>query len=156
MKAGGWNDGYSLDRDPRGEDPLYYYLKDSDWDSAIGFEIDPPYGERQAASVTIRVFSRHRAREASMESGTRKVMYQRVIPCLVARHRRWQYVTLESGYFDEVTAGGDLARALCDLGFCDGNGGPARGPIWRRTVSALMARWRRRWSVLQALVGGSS
>ena len=155
MKIQKWNDGYRLEGDPRHEDPLYYYLKEDDWGSAIGFQIDPLYEERRSANVTIQVFSKHALREASMEPPARKVMYCRVLPCLVGRHPQWQHVTLQSNYFNEFGADGALAGALCELGFSsDQYGMPAPGPVWRRTVPARAVHWRKRWASLRRLFAG--
>lgn len=89
MKIGKWDDGYSLDADPRREDPLYYYLKDKDWSGALGIAVDPMCHEHEVAEVRISIFGNHSGRYAGMTSEEQGTMLTRIIDSLLKRHRNW-------------------------------------------------------------------
>jgi hypothetical protein len=117
MKLAKWDDGYVFDADPRREDPLYYYLQEGGWGSALGFEVDPLYEEHTATSVSIRVWSEHLPREAGMDAAERREMYHRVIPILLRRFPKWSRVTLQSSYLPEIMEQDSLPAAFTAAGF---------------------------------------
>ena len=49
-----WPDDYVLTRDPRREDPLFYYRQEGTWAEAVGFQVFPPYEESDAPEVSSR------------------------------------------------------------------------------------------------------
>src|SRR5262245_39846378 len=112
MKRAKWNDGYVLDTDPRREDPLYYYMRGSDWGSALGLRVEPAYQEHKATKVCICVFREHEAREAGMQPTERKEMYSRIIPVLVTRFPKWSQITLRSAYLSDLMEGGYLSAVF--------------------------------------------
>ena len=117
MKLAEWNDGYIFDADPRREDPLYYYLRDGAWHSAIGIEVEPLYEEHKAARVTIRVWPDHLPREAGLEAIARRDMYPRVISALLSRFRGWSAVTFESPRILEIRGDGLVSAEFKKAGF---------------------------------------
>jgi hypothetical protein len=115
MKIAKWSDGYALDIDPRGEDPLFYYVKDDDPGAAIGFEADALYEDHRAREVALQVWEKHAAREASLEEGERQLMYGRAIPALAAHFKNWQRLTVRGAKLAAIHP--ELSRALALLGF---------------------------------------
>lgn len=115
MKIAKWSDGYVVDIDPRREDPLFYYVKDGAWGTAIGFEADALYEEHRAREVALQVWQKHTALEASLEEEERKLMYVRAIPALAAHFRNWQRVTVRGGKLTAILP--ELSQALALLKF---------------------------------------
>ena len=60
-------DGDSIEQDPRGQDPLVYYVPDGNWARAVGVEIEPLYEEDKASVVRTRFFPEHLARLESVD-----------------------------------------------------------------------------------------
>jgi hypothetical protein len=112
-----WPDGYVLTRDPRREDPLFYYRQEGTWAGAMGFQVLPPYEESDAPEVSISVFVDHLAREQSLDMDDRRRMYVRVISALAAHHDVWRRLVLRAQNLTAVLEGGALGRRLSDLGF---------------------------------------
>ena len=117
MKLAKWDDGYVLDADPRREDPLYYYMQEGGWGSALGIEVAPLYEEHTATRVSIRVWPEHLPREAGMEAVERRDMYHRVVYVLLSRFPKWSQVTLQSSYLTEITEQGLVSGAFAAAGF---------------------------------------
>jgi hypothetical protein len=117
MKLAKWDDGYILDADPRREDPLYYYMKEGGWGSALGIEVDPLYEEFTASSVSIRVRPEHLPREAGMSAKERFEMYPRVVSVLLARFPKWSQVTLQSSHLPELLEQNSLPAVFTAAGF---------------------------------------
>ena len=112
-----WPDDYVLTRDPRREDPLFYYRQEGTWAEAVGFQVLPPYEESDAPEVSISVFVDHLAREQSLDMDDRRRMYVRVIPALAAHHDVWKRLVLRAQNLTAVLEGGALGRRLSDFGF---------------------------------------
>ena len=104
-----------LDIDPRREDPLFYYVKDGAWGTAIGFEADALYEEHRAREVALQVWEKHAAREASLGEGERKLMYVRAIPALSAHFKNWQRLTVRGTKLAAIFP--ELSQALALLEF---------------------------------------
>jgi hypothetical protein len=117
LKHAKWDDGYVLYTDPRREDPLYYYMRERGWGSAVGFEVAPLYEEHAAIRVSIRVWSGHLQREADMNTAVRRDMYHRVVSSLLQRFPNWSNVTLQSIYLPEITEQGLVSSAFTEAGF---------------------------------------
>jgi len=117
MKLAKWDDGYLFDADPRREDPLYYYMREGGWGSAIGIEVAPLYHEHSASRVTIRVWPEHLPREAGLDAAERRDMYPRVVSTLLGRFPKWSSVTLQSAYIPELGAHGLVSAAFTEAGF---------------------------------------
>jgi hypothetical protein len=115
MKIAKWSDGYVLDIDPRREDPLFYYVKDGAWGTAIGFAADTLYEEHRAREVVLQVWEKHAAREASLEEEERKLMYVRAIPALTAHFKNWQRLTIRGAKLAAIRP--ELTQALGLLNF---------------------------------------
>ncbi len=131
-----WPDGYVLTRDPRREDPLFYYRQEEIWAGAIGFHVLPPYEESAAPEVSISVFVDHLAREQSLDMTDRRRMYVRVIPALAAHHDVWKRVVLRAQDLTEILEGGALGRRLRDSRILAGGaaGTVRRGVVARRPM----------------------
>lgn len=112
-----WPDGYVLTRDPRREDPLFYYRQEGTWAGAVGFHVLPQYEESDAPEVSISVFVDHLAREQSLDMDDRRQMYVRVIPALAAHHDVWKRLVLRAQDLTAVLEGDALGRRLSDFGF---------------------------------------
>lgn len=117
MKLAKWDDGYVFDADPRREDPLYYYMQDGGWGSAIGIEVAPLYEEHTASRVTIRVWPDHLPREAGLDAAERRDMYPRVVSVLLRRFPKWSSVTLQSSHIPELAEHGLVSAAFTKAGF---------------------------------------
>ena len=117
MKLAKWDDGYVFDADPRREDPLYYYMREGGWGSALGIEVDPLYEEHTASCVSIRVWPEHLPREAGMDSSEIHQMYPRVISVLLARFPKWSRVTLQSSHLPALIERSSLSAAFTAAGF---------------------------------------
>lgn len=112
-----WPDGCVLTKDPRREDPLFYYRQEGTWAGAVGFQVLPLYEESAAPEVSISVFVDHLAREQSLDMTDRRRIYVRVIPALVAHHDVWKRVVLRAQDLTGILEGGALGSRLRDLGF---------------------------------------
>ena len=117
MKLAKWDDGYVLDADPRREDPLYYYMREGGWGSALAIEIDPLYEEHSVTTVSIRVWPEHLPREAGLNTEERLQMYPRVISTLLARFPKWSQVTLQSPRLPELLEHSSLSAVFTAAGF---------------------------------------
>ena len=117
MKLAKWDDGYVLETDPRREDPLYYYMREGGWGSAVGIEVSPLYDEHAKTKVTIRVWLSHLPREAGMISAERCEMFRRVVSVLLLRFPRWSHVTLQTTYMAELVGRGEVAVIFKEAGF---------------------------------------
>ncbi|WP_395742729.1 hypothetical protein [Prosthecobacter sp.] len=117
MQLAKWDDGYVFDADPRREDPLYYYMRDGGWGSAIGIEVAPLYEEHTASRVTIRVWPEHLPREAGLEAAVKRDMYSRVLSVLLRRYPKWSSVTLQSNHIPELAEHGLISSAFMEAGF---------------------------------------
>jgi len=117
MKLAKWEDGYVFEADPRGEDPLYYYMLDGGWGSAIGIEVEPLYEEHAASRVTIRVWPEHLPRWADLDAAQRRNVYPRVVSVLLRRFPKWSSVTLQSAHIPELTERGLVSAAFTEAGF---------------------------------------
>jgi hypothetical protein len=115
MKIAKWSDGYVLNIDPRREDPLFYYVKDGAWGTAIGFEADALYEEHRAQEVALQVWEKHAAREACLDEEGRKLMYVRAIPALAAHFKNWQRVTVRGAKLATIIP--ELSQAFALLKF---------------------------------------
>jgi hypothetical protein len=115
MKIAKWSDGYVVDIDPRREDPLFYYVKDGAWGTAIGFAADALYEEHRAREVALQVWGKHAAHEACLEGEERKLMYVRVVPALAAHFRNWQRLTIRGTKLADIFPA--LSEALESLKF---------------------------------------
>ena len=132
MKLVKWDDGYVLEQDPRREDPLYYYMRPNDWDTAIGWEVEPLYHEHSARKVSIRIYEKHLPQEAGLDPQERQQMYQRMIPVLLKRHRKWQHVTLHTSHLSEVLHDSALAAAFTAAGFIPGTSATLQEHTWTK------------------------
>lgn len=112
-----WNDGSSLRRDPRGEDPLYYYLSGDDWSGAIGFEILPLWEERCAQRVEIMLRAEDRPRLKSLSDERQTEIYSRTVPSIVKQFPHWQQVTLRFPSPERALDNRDLEAKMEGLGF---------------------------------------
>ncbi|MCL7961162.1 MAG: hypothetical protein M8861_13295 [marine benthic group bacterium] len=112
-----WPDGYLLSMDSRREDPLFYYMKEDDWEHAIGLEVLPLYEERTALRVSISVWEGHRDREAALTARDREQMYVRSLSALAAYHDRWGEIRLVAEDIAAVLESGAMANELKRLGF---------------------------------------
>ncbi len=117
MKLAKWDDGYVLDADPRREDPLYYYMREGGWGSALGIEVDPLYKEHDAISVSIRVWPEHLPREAGLSCEEQLQMYPRVISTLLNRFPKWSRVTLQTYRLSELLEHSSLPTVFTAAGF---------------------------------------
>lgn len=143
MTIAQWDDGYLLNTDPRREDPLYYYLREGGWGSAIGFEVEPLYGEHTASRVTIRVWPHHGPREAGLPADEWRDLYPRVISVLLGRFPEWSQVTLQSSRLSELAELGLVAKAFQRAGFSQTNH-TGTEETWTRT-SQPSRRWWKFW-----------
>ena len=132
MKLAEWEDGFVLNADPRRADPLYYYMRDEVWDSAIGLEVEPRYEEQTATEVTLSVFSEHLAREKGMAAPERRKMYGRVISVLLRCFPKWSRVTLRSDYLPEILEEGSVQAAFKAAGFAPGEIISRREQSWTK------------------------
>jgi hypothetical protein len=112
-----WPDGTLLSMDPRREDPLFYYMKEDDWEHAIGLEVLPLYEERTAPRVSLSVWEGHRDREAALDAREREQMYVRSLSALAAYHDLWDEIRLVAKNIAEIMKSGALANELWRLGF---------------------------------------
>ena len=117
MKLAKWDDGYVLDSDPRREDPLYYYMREGTWGSAIGIEVSPLYEEQAASKVTIRVWPEHLLREASLNTAERCEMYPRIVSVLLRQFPKWSTVTLQALHISELVKDGQILSMFTKMGF---------------------------------------
>jgi hypothetical protein len=83
-------DGDQIHSDGRREDPLYYYLINGSWERAIGFSIDPLYGEHEATDVSSRVFASHTTLLTALDDVTLRRLLVRVVKALTDVHPRWR------------------------------------------------------------------
>ena len=127
--------------DPRREDPLYYYLREKGWGSAIGFEVAPLREEETASEVTIRVWPEHLAREADMDAAERLAMYPRVVSAFLSRFPNWSSVTLQSSRLPEFAELGLLGAAFARAGFSPSSSA-SNEATWTRTSQPLRPWWR--------------
>jgi len=141
MNLAKWDDGYIFHADPRREDPLYYYLRDGAWGSAIGIEVDPLYEEHTASHVTIRVWPQHLPREAGLETREWRDMYPRVVSVLLRRFPKWSSVTLQSSRLRELAELGLLAAAFTQAGFSQSISA-SNEQTWTRTCQPSRPWWR--------------
>ena len=102
MKLGQWPDSLSLVTDPRHEDPIYYYMKNDDWEGALGFEVLPLYHENKSCEVCIQLNERFVKLEAELNVEQRKNMYVRALSILLERYYNWTEVTVKSEYFSDL------------------------------------------------------
>lgn len=112
-----WPDGYVLSMDPRREDPLFYYLQETDWAGAIGFQVLPLCEESAAPEVSISVFVDHLIREQALEMPDRRRMYVRVIPALAVQFAAWKRVVVRARDLAQILEGDALHHRLQELGF---------------------------------------
>jgi predicted component of type VI protein secretion system len=133
MKLAKWNDGYVLDTDPRREDPLYYYMQEGGWGSALGIEVAPLYEEHKAAAVCIRVWPDHLPREAVMSTSERHQMYPRVISVLLGRFPHWSRVTMQSSHLAEIVERTPLSATFMAAGFAQIPNTAPDETTWTRT-----------------------
>lgn len=96
-----WKDGASQQRDPTGDDPLFYYLAEDDWSNAMAFEIRPFWEERAKDSVEIDLVG---DRPDDLRVADNEDVVSRVAPAIVERHPHWRAVTIGPS---------PLGQALC-------------------------------------------
>ncbi len=83
-------DGDSIEQDPRGEDPLVYYVPGGDWARAVGLEIEPLYEERRAQSVTSRIWKDHLSRLEAMDDASLTRIIDRLAEVLSREYPGWK------------------------------------------------------------------
>jgi len=86
-------DGSRVLQEPRGEDPLVYYLANGDWSSGIAMEILPLYEEHTAKVATIRFWKDHLERLQSIPDADLLLMIQRFAVTLSPHFSRWKHLT---------------------------------------------------------------
>ncbi len=88
-------DDYLIYSESRREDPLYYYMKKDDWNSAIGFEVDPLYKEHSERNVTIKVFKDHQDGFDSLNDVDKLKTVRRLLESLMDYFKHWKTINIE-------------------------------------------------------------
>lgn len=109
-----WPDGDSVETDPRRDDPYFYYLRNGDWKTAVGFDVTPSPEDVRAASVSLSVAPPYLERIERFGDAEQARMYAHVVEALAKRYARWTRITISGATRDSLTG---LAARLAPLGW---------------------------------------
>ena len=114
MRLGSWPDGSAVEGDPSKDDPLYYYVTDGNWSTAIGFQVTPAREEARASTVMLSVWPSYRALATQSSQSEQAQMYLRTVEALGQRFRNWTEIKLIGCPFEIADI---LAAALPQVGW---------------------------------------
>ena len=131
MTLAKWDDGYVVYRDPRREDPLFYYLLKDDWANAVGIKVEPDYNERQAKNITIYL---HLLRPLVANLEQRRVVYNRALPEILKFYPNSESITLRDEYLPEMMSDAEFRNLFVKVGFAPEQETTNRNElVWRRS-----------------------